>query len=217
MMNLDPEKFTVVVIATMSSGKSTTLNAMLGLPLLPAKNEACTAILTKVEDVDDMDVIRARVTNVDGDVSTWKTIHAEDDDMLKQWNTAENCFIEIQGDFPHIDNISKNIEFIDTPGPNNSTNRSHAEITHEIISQCNHSYVVFLMNATQFGVDDERTLLEKLFNELKKNNKHTKIVFAVNKMDQLDVDAGETPLKLLETITAYLEGVGFILLLSFQL
>ncbi|MBP3665407.1 MAG: dynamin family protein, partial [Tyzzerella sp.] len=34
--------FPVIVMATMSSGKSTLINALLGQQVLPSKNEACT-------------------------------------------------------------------------------------------------------------------------------------------------------------------------------
>ena len=38
----------IVVVATMSSGKSTLINALLSKKLLPSSNEACTATITKV-------------------------------------------------------------------------------------------------------------------------------------------------------------------------
>lgn len=45
--------FPVNVIATMSSGKSTLINALLGINLMPSKNEACTATITEILDIDD--------------------------------------------------------------------------------------------------------------------------------------------------------------------
>ena len=41
-------EFEVAVIATMSSGKSTLLNALLGRELMPSKNEACTATIARI-------------------------------------------------------------------------------------------------------------------------------------------------------------------------
>ena len=46
--------FDVYVVATMSSGKSTLINAMLGCDLLPALNEATTATIAKITDNDHM-------------------------------------------------------------------------------------------------------------------------------------------------------------------
>lgn len=45
-------EFEVNVVATMSSGKSTLINALLGRKLMPAKNEATTATIVKIKDVD---------------------------------------------------------------------------------------------------------------------------------------------------------------------
>lgn len=45
--------FPINVIATMSSGKSTLINALLGKKLMPSKNEACTATITEILDADD--------------------------------------------------------------------------------------------------------------------------------------------------------------------
>lgn len=45
--------FKVNIIATMSSGKSTLINALLGNKLMPSKHEACTAIITEIEDMDN--------------------------------------------------------------------------------------------------------------------------------------------------------------------
>ncbi|MBR3921763.1 MAG: dynamin family protein, partial [Kiritimatiellae bacterium] len=36
----------------MSSGKSTVVNSLLGMDLMPAKNEACTATIARITDDD---------------------------------------------------------------------------------------------------------------------------------------------------------------------
>ena len=46
--------FPIHVIATMSSGKSTLINALLRKKLMPSKNEACTAIITEILDNDSL-------------------------------------------------------------------------------------------------------------------------------------------------------------------
>ena len=47
------DEFEIAVVATMSAGKSTLINAMLGTELLPARNEATTATLARIHDDDD--------------------------------------------------------------------------------------------------------------------------------------------------------------------
>lgn len=202
------ETFSVAVIATMSSGKSTTLNAMLGLPLLPSMNEACTATVYKIEDVDGLDHFKARYITREGKASDWQSINCGDD-TLKEWNDSGFESIEIQGDFPHIDNHKKIISFIDTPGPNNSSDKSHSEITHSIIANSKFGFVLCVMNASHFGVDDERSLLTNLLDDLNKKGQKSKIVFAVNKIDQLDIEGGESPKTLIKNIRKYLNQVGY--------
>lgn len=202
------EKFSVAVIATMSSGKSTTLNAMLGLPLLPSMNEACTATIYKIEDIDGLDCIKARYITQEGIESDWEDINLQEG-RLVELNSSGYQSIEIRGDFPHIDNHKNIISFLDTPGPNNSSDKSHSEITHNIISNSPFGFVLCIMNVSQFGVDDERILLTNLLNDLNEKGQKRKIVFAVNKMDQLDVEGGESPKALISKIRKYLNEIGY--------
>ena len=50
--NAQTSDFPVNVIATMSAGKSTLINALLRQKLMPAKQEACTATITELKDSD---------------------------------------------------------------------------------------------------------------------------------------------------------------------
>ena len=53
--NINNSVFPINVIATMSSGKSTLINALLNSRLMPSKNEACTATITEILDTDEVD------------------------------------------------------------------------------------------------------------------------------------------------------------------
>ena len=50
--NINQSVFPINVVATMSSGKSTLINALLGKRMMPSKNEACTATITEILDND---------------------------------------------------------------------------------------------------------------------------------------------------------------------
>lgn len=54
----------ICVVATISAGKSTLINAMLGTKLMPSKQEACTAIITRLKHEDRTD-FRAKVYGKD--------------------------------------------------------------------------------------------------------------------------------------------------------
>ena len=53
MENMEKLIFEVVVVATMSAGKSTVINALIGKELLHSANEATTATITRIHDNDD--------------------------------------------------------------------------------------------------------------------------------------------------------------------
>ena len=50
--NINNSVFPINVIATMSSGKSTLINALLRKKLMPSENQACTATITEILDND---------------------------------------------------------------------------------------------------------------------------------------------------------------------
>ena len=200
-----PGDFEVVVAATMSSGKSTILNALIGKPLLPTKNEACTSSVFRIRDVDGLSGVRGRKAVGAGTPSQWQTV---DRSTLELWNSASVEEIHVEGDFPHIANHGANLVLVDTPGPNNSLNRDHATATHHVLRNAGYRAVVYVINATQFGVDDERTLLEALHRELAAREKTADIVFAVNKVDSLDLEH-ESPSELVREVRLYLQSLGF--------
>ncbi|MBL4940042.1 MAG: hypothetical protein COB46_13615 [Rhodospirillaceae bacterium] len=202
------DEFVVAVVAPMSSGKTTILNAMLGKALLPSKNEACTAIPMKITDIDGLEEIRAQAIHLDGRVSGWVSL-SDEDSCLSDWNTGTYTSIEIQGDFPNIDNHVKRMVFLDTPGPNNSTNMLHGELTHKILSENGFTFLMFVLNTTQFGVEDERRLLRMVADKLKIDGDHSSIVFLVNKIDALDLERDECPKTHVGRVKSYLVEMGF--------
>jgi hypothetical protein len=95
----------------------------------------------------------------------------------------------------------------DTPGPNNSRDRKHGAVTSSIISSDNNSVVMYIMNATQFAIDDDKNLLEDIAKAMKRHGKQSRdrFIFVLNKCDRLDPDKGETVEKLLVNVSKYLK------------
>ncbi len=50
MRKIKDRRYPEAVIATMSAGKSTMLNAMVCTDLFPSQNEACTATVFRIKD-----------------------------------------------------------------------------------------------------------------------------------------------------------------------
>ena len=193
----------VPVIATMSSGKSTLVNAMLGADILPSANQACTATVLKVENKDGESDWQGRHLSLHNGVSQWQAITSS---TLSKWNEEEVLDVEILGNFPHIDNRDAHLVLYDTPGPNNSMNRSHGDITQDILSDSNHACIICVLNSEQFGIDDESSLLSTIqeYTQLNKTN----IIFVLNKFDKLDIES-ENIVEFIEKVRLHLSQLGF--------
>ena len=201
----------VSVIATMSSGKSTLLNAILGKEILPSKNEACTATICRIKDVDGLENFRLKAETIDGKViSDWKEINSDD---IKKYNEEGNKMginLFLEGDVPGINSDEMNLILIDTPGPNNSQNTEHKEATYKFIKDTkNNPLVLYVMNATQHGTNDDANLLSEISEIVKNNGKQAeeRFIFALNKIDCFDPEK-ESINTLIENSKEYLRRFG---------
>ena len=147
-MPQDNETYSVAVIATMSAGKSTLLNALIGCEMLPSRNEACTATIYKIREKDGQKGIIGRYCDKNNEWTPWEETLTYD--KLEYWNQLAPSQIELCCDLPNIDNglAKRDIVFIDTPGPNNSVNVEHAQITEKIIEDSVFCSLIFVINNT---------------------------------------------------------------------
>lgn len=209
-MNKD---FDVYVAATMSSGKSTLINAMLGTDLLPAANEATTATIAQITDNDSKPVgefVGSRF-NKDGiEVDALQRVTLE---MLKEWNAkSDTKLIKLEGNIIGI-NERENVRLVitDTPGPNNSQDPEHARTTMQHIQDfARNPLILYILNATQLGTEDDKKVLSEIAKIMQQGGKQSKerFIFVVNKMDAFDPEAGENVEAALGRVTKYLEDNG---------
>ena len=196
--------FEVCVVATMSAGKSTLINSMLGSQLMPSKQEACTAIITRIKDVEDMATWQAEVYDKDNRLMeshnnlTYQT--------MERLNSDEKVStIRINGDIPFVKAEDVSLVLIDTPGPNNSRDPEHKRVQSEFLNKSCKSLVLYIMEGT-FGSDDDNSLLERVASSMKVGGKQRKdrFIFVVNKMDGRNKNDGETE-QTLERVRSYLK------------
>lgn len=197
----------VAVVATMSAGKSTLLNAIIGRDLLPAKNEACTATIYKIANHNNKGVFEARYKAGES-FSKWESATK---DLLNDWNDKPVEQIEICGALQNINNpaCDHRIVLFDTPGVNNALEDKHAKITKKLISKSNLCMMICVLDASALGVKDEWRLLMFIKKELDKNANLFEPVFVINKIDLLDVECGENPCDIIKGTQEYLEELGF--------
>ena len=181
--------FEVNVVATMSAGKSTLINALLGQRLMPAKQEACTATITEIKD-NDSDHFAAKVYDKNGRlIETHSELTYEIMDRLNA-NPAVSK-IRAEGNIPFVTSEDVSLVLVDTPGPNNSRDPEHKAATYRMLSESSKTVVLYIMNATQLAVDDDNTLLKHVAESMKVGGKQSRdrFIFVVNKLD--DFKKGE--------------------------
>lgn len=200
--------FEVCVVATMSAGKSTLINSMLRSKMMPSKQEACTAIITRIKDVTDgSNTWQAEVYDKENrmieshEELTYATMSRLNDDN-------KVSVIKVNGDIPFVSAEDVSLVLIDTPGPNNSRDPKHKKVQSEFLSKSSKSLVLYIMEGT-FGSDDDNALLQRVADSMKVGGKQSKdrFIFVVNKMDDRKKEDGDTE-QTLERIRAYLKKHG---------
>ena len=204
--NAKNSDFEVCVIATMSAGKSTLINSMLQTKLMPSKQEACTAIITRIKD-NDIPVWQAEVYNKEN-----RLIETQAEltyDTMERLNGNKNVsMIKVTGDIPFVTSEDISLVLIDTPGPNNSRDPEHKKVQRDFLNKSSKSLVLYIMEGT-FGNDDDNTLLEQVAESMAVGGKQSKdrFIFVINKMDDRKKEDGNTE-EMLERVRTYLKKHG---------
>lgn len=204
--------FEVAVIACMSSGKSTLINALLGRDLLPALNQATTAKVMRITDVDELgEKVHGKWFDANG-----KMLAKHDDvtkDILKEQNSDTNVAdIRLETDIDWVDNLPIGyVRILDTPGPNNSQDSTHRLATMSTINATESApdLVIYVMDVTKMEVDDDKALLEIVSDEIRKGGiaANDRFLFVLNRIDELDEDEGELVENYVEKARQYLQNV----------
>lgn len=198
--------FEVCVVATMSAGKSTLINSMLQTKLMPSKQEACTAIITRIKDNDES-TWQAEVYSKGG-----KLLETHEEltyQTMERLNADEQVsVIKTEGNIPFVTAEDVSLVLIDTPGPNNSRDPEHKKVQSEFLGKASKSLVLYIMEGT-FGSDDDNALLKRVADSMAVGGKQSRdrFIFVVNKMDDRKKEDGDTE-QTLERIRDYLKRHG---------
>lgn len=170
---VNSEPYNILVTATMSAGKSTLVNAMVGKNVCRVQNMACTSkihtIISKL--LDD---------GVTSEYDSELSLDASREDLLN--NNEENMSYKITvGTFFNGELSGKRITLLDSPGVNSSDNIEHTEISHRTLKARKYDLLLYVINSTQLGTTDDEQHLENVKQRLGRTN----IIFVINKADQL--------------------------------
>lgn len=228
-MNSD---FEIVVIAPMSSGKSTLINAILGRNLLPAINQATTAVITRIRDVDGKKDFTVTAVDHEGNplckdggeiaslarISELNSAIDPRDKKPEQYSEKKKVRalakeIRIEGDIPNLPAKGLHTVFVDTPGGNNSLNAEHGEVMDDAIQNEDKCMVLYVFNGTQVSTEDNARILKKIADAMRKSAKgkqsRDRFLFVANRMDDVDTDR-ESYESMVENIKESLHEVGII-------
>lgn len=191
MYNLCSKK--ILILATMSAGKSTLLNALIGEDILPSSNEACTAKVIRYMGNDTTSMISSEILV--------EPIYK--DNLIQLNQNSEVSEVNLIGPIKsHLLN-GMTVQYIDTPGVNNSQDESHGTLTYHVLETGDFDMILYVLNVTQLGITDDALLLSKLRTYLR-NNPKKKVIFALNKIDQLDFEK-ESAEEILQNSVKYIK------------
>lgn len=177
--------FDINVVATMSSGKSTLINALLGRQLMPAANEATTATIVRIIDTGTNQKDFSGVAFDKSGNIVAKIEKVTLSDMRKLNADPKVSMVELKGRIPFVSSVGMKLVLVDTPGPNNSRDERHKEMTYRMLADSDKSMVLYVMNGQQLGINDEKIFLDYICKNMESGGKQARerFIFVVNKMD----------------------------------
>ena len=205
--NVKSNDFEVCVVATMSAGKSTLINAMLGKELMPSKTGACTAMITKIKDVDQQnDSFRAEIYRKGRLSETYENLGYYIMERLNEDNTVDE--VRVYGNMPFVSSDELSLVLVDTPGPNNARDDSHEKVQQNALGKSSKALVLYIMT-NEYGTDDDVETLNGVAETMSVGGKQSKdrFLFVVNKMDDRNKNDGSTE-ETLNQVREYLKTQG---------
>lgn len=156
----------VLVVATMSAGKSTLINALIGHRINKVASTVCT---NKIRLVYNKLSNEGTILECVGPRYVYTENH-----KIAQHDSVENACVYFQSILG-----TEHLCLIDTPGVNFNGDHSHGEMTRNAVKSNEYDLLLFVSNATQFLTDDDASILEFVVRNCKK-----KIVFCLNQCDR---------------------------------
>ena len=188
--------FRILVTATMSAGKSTFINALVGRKVAKSQNLACTSkihtIISKLYD-DDC------VYKDDGDL----VLNAKDSELLQDNSLNLTNYLATSVYF-NGDLSGMRLVINDSPGVNASDHSEHKSIAEDALKSNDYDLLIYVMNATQLFTNDDNLHVDFV----KEHSNGAKILFVVNKIDMIEPEV-ENPLDIIERVRSYLLSKNF--------
>lgn len=188
--------FKILITSTMSAGKSTLINALVGKNVSLMQNIAATG---KIHTIISKPFEDGVTTEYDSEIS----IDATREELLTDNENNKTAKIIVSTYFDGLLGGQRVILY-DSPGVNSSENPVHAEITRKTLKAKKYKLVLYVLNATQLGTTDDEQHLKFVSETIGKR----KCLFVMNKIDRL-VSEDESLPDIIARQKAYLKQHGF--------
>ena len=164
---------TIVFTATMSSGKSMLVNALVGKEICKSQNLACTAKIHRIFSKPFEDGCIAEDDSLINLDASRDVLMVDDPNNKSKDLSVYTCFdICIECD--------SRLCFIDTPGVNSSEDKEHRNITESFFKSEQMDVIVYVINAENIGTNDDISYIK----DLSEKHPDKKFIFVVNKLDK---------------------------------
>lgn len=191
-----------LILGTMSAGKSTILNNLLGEDWAKTQNQVSTNFSLRYQYCPTLKYTflsdeHHQIFPATGSISDWieqlNESRTLDSDQLTFWSGQSAKEL---ADYRYT--------IVDTPGMNSSWKKEHYYETEKTLREHSYDKVIVVLNVTQLGTNDEKELVHLV----KTHSKSSLVLFVLNKIDELDVDLGETVEHHLQVAKVFLEENG---------
>ncbi len=189
-------KKSIAFTATMSAGKSTLINALIGQELSYARKTACTATVMQFHS----EPVYHPSYNVIAKDETITNITAE---AVRSYTKQRESPCAVVGYFESALNNNR-VVFYDTPGVNSSQNPEHKTVTRDELTKHPHDIIVYVIPVECYGSDDDYSHLKFIC----ENADYKKIVFVINMMDTCDFE-DDSITQIMSDVTAHLKDIGY--------
>lgn len=193
---LESKNRNITFTATMSAGKSTLINAIVGREVSYAKKAACTATVMSITTSPS----KGNMMNI---FCNEKAQIMQSEQEIRALTKGLKTPCNIYGYF--LSPLTqRKITLIDTPGVNYSQNPAHKQVTRNELSGDNSDVLIYIIPVENYGSDDD-------FNHLiyiKKKVQYRNILFVVNMMDSCDLEDDSVD-EIVANIKEHLESIGF--------
>ena len=193
---MQQEPFRILVTATMSAGKSTFVNALVGRKITMSQNLACTS---KIHTIISKPYDDGFVCRDDGDL----VLNVNGSDLLKNNPTNLTNHLATAVYFDG-DLAGMRLAIQDSPGVNANDYVEHKNIAEDALKAHRYDLLIYIMNATQLFTNDDDFHIDFV----KESCEGANVLFVVNKIDMIEPET-ENFLNIVERVRRYLLAKNF--------